>query len=355
VYRRIIISIALLAPVVINSTMVTADSWALPQNKKYYSSNKKFCFEVVPKRLESQLKYFEDKVAGRLNAGVPRGQKDNQPKGIFYVQVGKDYSKLTEFPLINEVSPTSALVSNDGKYVVTFDNWHSVGYGPDVVVIYRADGTLVKQFGLSDLFTERDIEKFSRSVSSIWWGGDHHIDDEGVLHLKAKAQDHIRELTIDLATGRLLESQRELFAGVGVSFEVAVGMPQPSAKPNPRDAECTTPDLSFESPEAVRVSTEDLYANLKEHPLPAHPPIAKATRVHGQVVVEIVVSKTGNVLCARSLSGHPLLSRAAVHAALQWKFGPIETGAFERAVGTIAIDFALKELSPLYGSSSVQL
>jgi hypothetical protein len=36
-----------------------ADSWRLPEQKKYYSPNKKYYLEVTPKKLESQLKYFE--------------------------------------------------------------------------------------------------------------------------------------------------------------------------------------------------------------------------------------------------------------------------------------------------------
>ena len=40
-----------------------ADSWRLPRRAKYYSLNKKFLVEVTPHTLESQLKYFEDKVA----------------------------------------------------------------------------------------------------------------------------------------------------------------------------------------------------------------------------------------------------------------------------------------------------
>ena len=34
------------------------------------------------------------------------------------------------FPLVNEVSPVTALVSDSGN-TITFDNWHSVGYGDD--------------------------------------------------------------------------------------------------------------------------------------------------------------------------------------------------------------------------------
>src|SRR5262245_35300929 len=179
---------------------VRADMWALPSKRRYYSADKKYCLEVIPKELESQLKYFEDKAAGRPNAGAVKNVKDNRAKAIFYVNASNGYAKKSEFPLVNEVSPVEALVSADGQHVVTFDNWHSVGYGDDVVVIYRSDGTLVKKFGLADLFTKSDIQHFPHSVSSIWWGSDHYIDDKkGILHLKAGREEERRELTIELS------------------------------------------------------------------------------------------------------------------------------------------------------------
>lgn len=108
--------------------VVNADSWALPKQEKYYSPDKKFYLEVNPKKLESQLKYFKDKVERKENAGALKGVKDTQAKGSFYIRrADGGYSKKWEFPLVNEVSPVSALVSSKGDYVVTFDNWHSVG------------------------------------------------------------------------------------------------------------------------------------------------------------------------------------------------------------------------------------
>src|SRR5262249_51852655 len=136
-----------------------------------------------------QLEYFEDKVEGSKNAGALKRATENLAKGVFYARrTDGGYSKKWEFPLINEVSPVSALVTDDGGYVITFDNWHAVGYGDNVVVIYRANGALVKKFGLEDLLTEGDIETLPHSVSSIWWGGEHYIDHaNGILNLKVVA------------------------------------------------------------------------------------------------------------------------------------------------------------------------
>jgi hypothetical protein len=162
------------------------DSWLLPKKEKYYSPNKKYCFEVTPKKLESQLKYFEDKVDGRDNAGAMKGVKENRAKGAFYIRrADGGYSKKWEFPLVNEVSPVNAIISDSGNYVVTFDNWHSVGYGDDVVVIYRSNGALIRKLGLKDLLTEGDIEMLPHSTSSIWWSGKRYLDEvNGLLCLQ---------------------------------------------------------------------------------------------------------------------------------------------------------------------------
>ena len=68
---------------------------------------------------------------------------------------------------------------------------------------------------------------------------------------------------------------------------------------------------------------------------PVYPPIAKAAKLDGAVVVEVTVDEEGNVISAQALAGHPLLRDAAVTAARDWKFKPKAT----RVVGTITFNF----------------
>lgn len=254
---------------------------------------------------------------------------------------------------MNEVSPVSALVASNGGYLVTFDNWHSAGYGDDVVVIYHSNGTLVKKFGLDDLLTEGDIETLPRSVSSIWWGGEHYIDDaNGLLVLKIVSNRKnlwedgakFHEMKIELATGRAVEPKRDLFPQLRVFGSVDVGVALKPPDASPAKPVCSPAEEGFDSPEAVRIPSEQFYANVKEQPLPPYPAIAKAAHVESTVIVELLVSKTGEVICARSLSGHPLLRAAAVVAALKWKFKPVNiSGNPAKVIGTVAINFKLTE------------
>lgn len=208
-----------------------ADSWGLPQKQTYHSPNKRFAFEVTPKKLESQLSYFSDKVDGKPDAGAVKGLAENYCKGVLFEQRGDGPVRRAAFRLVNEVAPVGALVADSGRYVVTFDNWHSVGYGGDVVVIYLGDGTLVGKLGLADFLTEKDVMALPRSVSSIWWGGEHYLDEPaGQLVLRVVADrgaqagkpGRYQELRVGLATGRPVEPKRDLLPELHPRLEPVV-------------------------------------------------------------------------------------------------------------------------------------
>jgi TonB family protein len=57
-------------------------------------------------------------------------------------------------------------------------------------------------------------------------------------------------------------------------------------------------------------------------PPPEYPAVARAAKASGNVTVEITIDEEGDVISARSVSGHPLLQSAAVTAARQAKFSP---------------------------------
>jgi TonB family protein len=57
-------------------------------------------------------------------------------------------------------------------------------------------------------------------------------------------------------------------------------------------------------------------------PQPVFPVIARAAHASGEVMVQVTVDETGNVIAAKAVSGHPLLQAAAVTAARQATFKP---------------------------------
>ncbi|HEX8069266.1 MAG TPA: TonB family protein [Pyrinomonadaceae bacterium] len=78
-------------------------------------------------------------------------------------------------------------------------------------------------------------------------------------------------------------------------------------------------------------------------PQPPYPPIAKAARASGTVVVSIVVDESGKVISAKATSGHPLLQQAAVQAAYQARFTPtLLSGQPVKVSGFITYNFVLQ-------------
>ncbi|MCB1634336.1 MAG: hypothetical protein KDI51_07060 [Xanthomonadales bacterium] len=158
-----------------------ADSWAMPTAKSYASRDGHYRLTIYPRGLAGQLAYFEDKVAGAEPAGQQAGGDESCLAELERLGPG-GYETVWQRPLINDVSPVSALVDVSGAFV-TFDNWFSKGYGNDVIVIYDADGNLVRSLALTELLGEHWFEALPRSVSSIWWGGEHKLEWDGRLRL----------------------------------------------------------------------------------------------------------------------------------------------------------------------------
>jgi len=75
-------------------------------------------------------------------------------------------------------------------------------------------------------------------------------------------------------------------------------------------------------------------------PKPTYPPIAKATKAQGTVVVQVLVDENGDVIEARAVSGDPLLQAAAVVVARQAKFPPrIVSGKPVKVSGVLTYAF----------------
>jgi hypothetical protein len=147
-----------------------ADTWFPPTPRTYSSSQGKYRLTVFP----GPVPYFQDKVDGRSPAG-------QQEPGLRTCEATLErlmenrYELLWRKALVNDVSPVEALVADDDGSFVTFDNWHSMGWGDDVIVVYSGAGDVVKKFALLDIMTKRQVQKLPRSVSSIWWSGNHRL------------------------------------------------------------------------------------------------------------------------------------------------------------------------------------
>ena len=192
----------------------SADSWRLPSTETLLSPDKQWRLTIIPKELKSQLAYFEDKVASRPNAGAVSGKTQQTALGRMEHLEGGRWKLIWNAPLVNEVAPVDAVVSSHG-WSATFDDWHGVGHGPNVVVIYDEHGHMVRQLALSDILPKTYIHVLPSSVSSNMWGGEHHFSADGtqlILRVvvptdpmqpgKTDKRDKI-EIALDTATGKV--------------------------------------------------------------------------------------------------------------------------------------------------------
>jgi TonB family protein len=89
------------------------------------------------------------------------------------------------------------------------------------------------------------------------------------------------------------------------------------------------------SVETVRVSSEVMQTHLIDKVQPEYPP--GGARVHGNVVLNILIDKRGNVVRARLVSGHPMLVQSAIDAVKRWKYKPYLLNGLPVKVETLAI------------------
>ncbi|MGI8731963.1 MAG: TonB family protein [Pyrinomonadaceae bacterium] len=75
-------------------------------------------------------------------------------------------------------------------------------------------------------------------------------------------------------------------------------------------------------------------------PKPAYPAIARQAHASGTVVVQVTIDENGNVISARPVSGHPLLTAVAVSAARNARFSPTKlSGQPVKVTGVITYNF----------------
>lgn len=195
----------------IGSIATRADEWPMPKAETYFSQDRHVRFTVTPRAIAGPLAYFQGKIDGEKRAGQRAGNAQSFVRGVLERQQDDGHwSVVWDRALVNDVSPVSALVTNSARYVVTFDNWHSMGSGDNVVVIYGPEGSLVRAMALSDFLPDYYIEALPRTVSSLWWSGKHQFsapEDHVILKvvIPSDAGPFDEHTTIDvpvqLATG----------------------------------------------------------------------------------------------------------------------------------------------------------
>ena len=88
-----------------------------------------------------------------------------------------------------------------------------------------------------------------------------------------------------------------------------------------RNLAALPPPPPHSAPRPIRPSSV-MEANLVHRVQPAYPPLARAARIQGAVVLQAVISKSGTIEKLQVVNGHPMLVRAAIDAVQQWHYRP---------------------------------
>ena len=82
------------------------------------------------------------------------------------------------------------------------------------------------------------------------------------------------------------------------------------------------PKIVQAPPKKVNISGGVAAGLLLQKTQPSYPPIAKAARVSGTVVLQATISKTGTITNLRVISGPEMLRQAALDAVRTWRYRP---------------------------------
>jgi protein TonB len=82
------------------------------------------------------------------------------------------------------------------------------------------------------------------------------------------------------------------------------------------------PKVQAAPPKKVNISAGVAVGMLIQKTQPMYPPIAKAARVSGTVVLQATISKTGSIQGLVVVSGPAMLQQAALDAVKQWRYRP---------------------------------
>lgn len=114
---------------------------------------------------------------------------------------------------------------------------------------------------------------------------------------------------------------------------------------NTNDSDDATTSDENDAPPSLdgkTISGGVLNAKAVSKPEPTYPPLAKAARASGAVIVKVTVDETGKVVSAEAIAGHPLLRQAAVAAARQATFKPtLLSGEPAKVTGILTYNFVL--------------
>jgi TonB family protein len=158
-----------------------------------------------------------------------------------------------------------------------------------------------------------------------------------------KFQNHNIPRHIDIAYVGKKKLEAEMEGYQETSADDPAFTPSPDAK-----AEQSQITIAKTLPGSVSVSAQMAAGMLLKRVPPDYPPIAKAARVSGTVVLQATISKLGTIENLKVVSGPAMLQQAALDAVKHWRYRPyLLNGEPVEVMTTINVIFTLSNAGPL--------
>jgi hypothetical protein len=188
--KRILISVFL----IIITFDSFADFWENPEITVTYSQNKEYALVVYPRYYPkdySTVKYQRQYKQGiTTDTIIPC-------YAVLYHLSSLDTTIIWKKLLVNFTAPCEIVVSNDGKSIVTIDDWFSRGT-KHTIVIYNETGEVVVDFTLKEI-SPFPLNEYEITISSIWWKGRaEYLDNDRVKIYFRNKNDNVREKIFDI-------------------------------------------------------------------------------------------------------------------------------------------------------------
>jgi hypothetical protein len=107
---------------------ILADVWDTPKIKIYFSQDSSYVVKVIPTQIPDKYWKWRSSKPKKRHKFSPKDTTIVLCQAILFKIEKSDTLKIWQKNLINPIMPVLVIVPNDGKSLVTFDNWSTLGY-----------------------------------------------------------------------------------------------------------------------------------------------------------------------------------------------------------------------------------
>lgn len=309
IYRIVLALLLVLPACIANATPATNSSDTVPSKQYFYSKSRLFGLRVT------------------YDASNP-----TEPpwRGRFFEKRwwGKSYTGSSNFSIRR--LPAQLLVSDTGRYVACVGTWNYGLSEEFEVAIYRNDGVLIKWNYLTNMLPKTELGYFPKWLHAPYWTAsiEEHSQElvltpHSQLRPEIPANSECPPLRLDLATGNILTRPEELVPWFLSRYAFMVVSEEPGIPAGSFTQSACKDGLEPVDFETVpKISPQTVLDRRSSIKLPPYPVLAKVAKIRGLLSIELAISKSGSVICARYISGPPQLAPAVLKSALLWEFLP---------------------------------